>query len=132
MGIDIVNNKNSNIEAGVIRVRGGVVAAPMTRITRRAEVSEKALEPELVRRLNADLGLECLKYFNPNKPGYPDRLILLPGGRVVWVEVKSRGVKPRPMQVYRHDFLRRMGHIVEVVDSPDGITRVVNLCASMI
>lgn len=132
MGIESNNNIKEYVEGGHIRARNKLVTPSMDRIVRRAEVSEKALEAELVRRLNADLGLECLKYSNPNKPGYPDRLILLPGGRVVWVEVKSRGVKPRPMQVHRHDFLRRMGHIVEVVDSPDGITRVVNLCASMI
>ena len=52
----------------------------------------------------------------------PDRLVLLPGGRVVWVELK-RGKLGRlsPMQAYRHGQLRRLGQEVVVVRSAEDI-----------
>lgn len=81
-----------------------------------AETSEKAIEQHLRRRM-ADLGLPCLKYSNPGESGYPDRLVCLPGGRVLWVELKSSGKRPTRMQLLRHDELRRLGHTVLVADS---------------
>ena len=59
-------------------------------IVRHSEVSEKAIEAYLVKRCK-ESGLLCLKYSNANTTGYPDRLVCLPHGNVVWVELKSKG-----------------------------------------
>ena len=59
-------------------------------IERHAEISEKAIERYLVEQAKEN-GLLCLKYSNPNMAGYPDRILVIPDGRVVWVELKSRG-----------------------------------------
>lgn len=85
-------------------------------IVRHAHVSEKATEAYLVRRVK-DLGGVCLKYSNPGVVGYPDRVVLLPAGVTIWVEVKSNGKKPNKVQQLRHDQLRAMGHTVAVVES---------------
>lgn len=88
-------------------------------IVAHSDTSEKALERYLIHRCE-ERGLPCLKYFNANACGYPDRLILLPDAHVVWVEFKSKGKKPTPLQRLRHHELREMGHRVEVIDNrPD-------------
>jgi hypothetical protein len=46
----------------------------------------------------------------------PDRLILLPRGKIAFVEVKRYGEKPRPLQEARHGMLRRLGFTVYVLD----------------
>jgi len=83
---------------------------------RYAEYSEKAVERHLADAVKG-LGGVCLKYANANMVGYPDRLVCLPGGRIVWVELKSRGEKPRLLQLMRHIELRRLGFDVRVLDS---------------
>lgn len=85
-------------------------------IVKHADVSEKATEAYLVRRVK-DLGGVCLKYSNPGVVGYPDRVAVLPGGVTVWVEVKSKGKRPNKVQQLRHEQLRRLGHTVAVVES---------------
>jgi hypothetical protein len=42
--------------------------------------------------------------------------VLLPPGRIAFVEVKRHGEKPRPLQVARHGMLRRLGFKVYVLD----------------
>lgn len=81
-----------------------------------AEYSEKVVERHLTERVKA-LGGVCLKYANANMAGYPDRLVCLPGGRLVWVELKSHGIKPRLLQSLRHAELQRLGFDVRVLDS---------------
>nr|DAT53066.1 MAG TPA: Nuclease [Caudoviricetes sp.] len=48
---------------------------------------EKFLEQKLVRRVKAAGGM-CLKWSSPGAAGVPDRIVLLPGGRVIFVEMK--------------------------------------------
>ena len=47
--------------------------------------------------------------------GLPDRLILLPGGRVLWVELKTKDGKLRPVQESVIRRLRALGQDVRVV-----------------
>lgn len=89
-------------------------------ITDHAEVSEKEIEKYLVQQAKK-LGLLCLKYSNPNMAGYPDRLLVLPGGCVAWIELKSRGRKPTKLQEIRIAELEAMGHTVAVIDNKAGV-----------
>ncbi|MCM1517520.1 MAG: VRR-NUC domain-containing protein [Pseudoflavonifractor sp.] len=88
----------------------------LTRITDHAGVSEKSIERYLVEKAK-EHGLPCLKYSNPGMVGYPDRLLVLPSAKVIWVELKSRGRKPDKRQLIRHAELSRMGHVVRVIDN---------------
>ena len=94
------------------------------RITRHSETSEKAIEAYLVRRVK-EMGGICLKYSNPNMAGYPDRICVMPGGRTLWVELKSEGEKPRPLQLARMDSLKRRGHKVYTVSSREGVDSII-------
>ena len=81
---------------------------------------EKTLERKLVEAVKATGGL-CPKFVSPGFDGMPDRLVLLPGSRIAFVEVKAMGCKPRPLQVSRHGMLRRLGFRVYVLDSEERI-----------
>lgn len=88
-----------------------------------AEVSEKAIERYLVDCVEG-LGGLALKYYNSNRTGYPDRLCMLPGSVVFWVELKSKGKKLRPLQEHRHKELRGLGQNVFVCDSLEDVDQV--------
>lgn len=93
-------------------------------IVRHADVSEKAIEAYLVRRVK-ELGGVCLKYSNPGQVGYPDRVALFPGGRTAWIELKSWGKHPTRLQQIRIDQLASLGHRVFVADSKERVNEIV-------
>lgn len=96
------------------------------KLVRHAEISEKAIEAYLVRKVTA-MGGECLKFSSHTDTGYPDRLLLLPGGKTIWVEVKSKGEKPRLLQEVRMARLRRLGFEAHVVDSREKVEEILKL-----
>ena len=89
-------------------------------------------ERDLERRLRDQLrraGCLPLKFVSPGYTGVPDRIILIPGGQIVFVEMKAPGEKERPRQVYLQGLLRRMGFTVfSAVDSREKIDSVVEYC----
>lgn len=87
--------------------------------------SEKYLEKKLVSELKKYKSCKCLKYTSHNVVGYPDRLILLPGGRCIWVEIKSKGRTLSEIQKVRVKELRDMGHTVCVVDDEETLGEVI-------
>lgn len=76
---------------------------------------EKQTEQKLVKEVK-HMGGICPKFTSPGFDGMPDRIVLLPGGRMAFVEVKAMGCKPRPLQMARHGMLRRLGFRVYVLD----------------
>lgn len=81
--------------------------------------SEKVVERELVVRVRANGGL-CIKLLCDQMMGLPDRMCLMPGGRIAFAETKTTGKKPRPIQERVHDKLRALGFRVEVIDTKEG------------
>ena len=81
---------------------------------------EKTLEQKLIKEVRQTGGL-ALKFLSSNFNGVPDRLLLFPGGRMAFCEVKAPGQKPRPLQEHRIAQLRALGFKVYVVDSVDQI-----------
>jgi len=84
---------------------------------------EAAIEAHLVERVRA-LGGEVRKVRWVGRRGAPDRVAMLPGGRLLWVELKAPGAQPAPHQAREHARMRAMGQRVEVVDSLEGIEEV--------
>lgn len=76
---------------------------------------EKRIEQKLVATVKKMGGI-CPKFVSPGLDGIPDRLVLLPGGKLAFVEVKAPGKNPRPLQRVRHEMLRRLGFAVYVLD----------------
>lgn len=76
---------------------------------------EKTIEQKLVRAVKAADGI-CPKFTSPGFDGMPDRLVLLSGGKMAFVEIKAPGMKPKPLQSARHGMLQRLGFMVFVLD----------------
>ncbi len=72
---------------------------------------EHRLVMETVKR-----GGVALKFVSPGCIGVPDRIVMLPGGRMGFVELKAPGKKPRPIQARRIHQMQAMGFKVFVVD----------------
>jgi hypothetical protein len=110
---------------------------------------ERDIERQLVKRVKA-LGGEVRKVQWIGRRGAPDRLVMLPGKpgqpfalidqgngisavqplrpatppRTVFVELKAPGIKPEPHQLREHERMREMGQRVEVIDSIEGVERL--------
>lgn len=78
---------------------------------------EKYEERKFVRELKKQYGLRAVKFSDPIEDGGPDRLVLLPGGKCLWLEFKRIGGIPRDSQLDYHNWLWSIGHKVHVVDS---------------
>lgn len=86
---------------------------------------EKTVEQKLVRAVKAAGGI-CPKWVAPGFDGMPDRIVLLPDGRMGFVEVKAPGKKARPLQKSRHELLRSLGFRVYVLDNPEKIGGIID------
>ena len=84
---------------------------------------EKRIEQKLMMEVRRCGGM-ALKFVSPSYSGMPDRLILLPDGKVAFVEVKAPGKKPRPLQIKRHEMLRKLGFRVFVLDAASDILMI--------
>jgi len=81
------------------------------------------LESRIENKLKTEidkLGGKAYKFIS-GENGVPDRLVLLPGGKAIFVELKRPGEKPRKLQLLNHKRLRTLGFDVRVIDSIDGV-----------
>ena len=90
------------------------------------QIREREIELKL-RKATAERGGLCLKCAPQGWVGAPDRMVLLPQGRMGFVEVKAPGQRPRPLQVARHRQLAALGYVVVTIDHPGQITGVLDL-----
>ena len=86
---------------------------------------EKNLERKLVKKVK-EIGGLALKIPAIHYTGIPDRLCLFPGGRVLFVEVKTTGEKPRKIQIVVHNKLRGLGFRVDIVDRSEQIEKIIS------
>lgn len=86
---------------------------------------EKSIEAKLVDAVKAAGGV-CWKFTSPGTAGIPDRIVLLPSGRIAFVEVKASGEKLRPLQRLRIRTLRRLGFKAFVLDNPEQIGGIID------
>ena len=93
---------------------------PISNRTKKNNESEKSIESKLVKAVKKMGGI-APKFVCPGFAGMPDRIVLLPGGVMAFVEVKAPGKKPRPLQVARHGMLTALGFKVYVLDDADQI-----------
>ena len=89
-------------------------------------MNEKFIEKKLVKTAKS-MGGMALKFVSPGMDGVPDRMILLPGGRIAFAELKAPGRKPRPLQLRRMAQLSRLGFRVFVIDGPEQINEVLQI-----
>lgn len=87
----------------------------------RESAIERRLVTEAIKR-----GGFAPKFVSPGLDGVPDRLLILPGGRLAFVEVKAPGKKPRPLQRRRMEQLTALGFRVFVLDSKEQIGEILD------
>lgn len=88
------------------------------------KTSEKVIERKLVEAVKEKGGM-CIKLLSDYITGLPDRLCLFPGQKAIFVELKTTGEKPRKIQIFIHNRLKALGFRVEVIDTLEGITKLI-------
>ena len=83
-------------------------------------MTEKQIEQKLVKAVKAKGGI-APKFVSPGFDGVPDRIVLLPHGRIAFIEMKAKGRKMRPLQARRKSQLESLGFSVYCIDSPEQI-----------
>lgn len=87
--------------------------------------SEKIVEHKLVEAVKSNGGM-CIKLLCDQLIGLPDRMCLFPGHKIVFVELKTTGQKPKRIQMYMHNKLRALGFRVEVIDTVESVVNFVD------
>ena len=82
-------------------------------------------EAKLVKAVRK-LGGLAPKFVSPGLDGVPDRLVLLPGGKIAFIELKAENRKMRPLQVRRKRQLESLGFLVYCIDRPEQIGGILN------
>ena len=90
------------------------------------------LERDIEKKLKAEIeaiGGRCWKMVCPGYTGVPDRLVLMPGGLIAFVELKAPRKRERPRQLFVQDQIRKLGFkVFSSVDSESRIEEVVRWC----
>ena len=85
---------------------------------------ESAIEARLVKLVRERGGL-CLKFTSPGNPGVPDRIVVTPDGRTVYVELKTEVGRLANIQRWQLDELRRRGADVRVLKGLEAVKEFV-------
>lgn len=85
---------------------------------------ERDLERKFRDAVNASGG-KAYKFVSPGNDGVPDRLVVLPGGHIGFVELKQKGKKPSGLQKQQMKTLRDMGCFAAVLDDPENIQEMI-------
>lgn len=83
-------------------------------------MQEKYIEQKLVAAVKS-MGGMAPKFVSPGIDGMPDRIVLLPMGRIAFVECKATGKKMRPLQNKRKKQLETLGFLVYCLDDIEQI-----------
>lgn len=89
-------------------------------------IREVKVEKKLRQAAEASGG-RAYKFISPGVLGVPDRIVVLPGGVVCFVEVKAPGEKPRPSQRHVLRQLYRIGASVATVDNETTAGRLIDM-----
>ena len=87
--------------------------------------SEKVIEQKLVALCKLNGGM-CIKLLSFHILGLPDRMCLFPKAKIVFVELKTTGEKPRKIQLFMIDKIRALGFRVEIIDSTEKVIDLIN------
>lgn len=87
-------------------------------------MKESKIEAKLVRMVR-DRGGLCYKFVSPGNPGVPDRLIVLPGGRVIFVELKTEVGRLASIQRWQQEQLRSRGVEVRTLRGLDEVEQFI-------
>lgn len=81
---------------------------------------EATIEARLVREVRK-LGGLCYKFTSPGNPGVPDRIVILPDGRTIFIELKTEIGRLAKIQQWQLDEMRKRGADVRVLKGLDQV-----------
>lgn len=81
---------------------------------------ESTIEARLVREVRKRGGL-CYKFVSPGNPGVPDRIAIFPGGRTVYIELKTETGRLAKVQQWQLDEIRKRGAEARVLKGMDQV-----------
>lgn len=87
-------------------------------------MKESVIEGKLRKKV-VDMGGRFFKWVSPGSDGVPDRIAILPGGRIYFVELKTDKGRLTDIQKYQQEVLRRLGCNVTTVYGETGIENFV-------
>ncbi len=87
-------------------------------------MKEKEIETYLRMRISS-FGGRAYKFVSPGNDGVPDRLVCLPGGKVIFVELKTAGGKLRPLQAAQIRRLQALGFPVLIINSKNQVDELI-------
>ncbi|NRT34528.1 hypothetical protein BJV38_002885 [Clostridium beijerinckii] len=93
-------------------------------------MEESRIESYLKKQIEK-IGGKAYKWNPIGVIGVPDRMVLLPGGKVIFVELKAPGEKLRKIQEYRAKKLRKLGFKVECLDTVEKVEIFIENIMSM-
>lgn len=108
------------------RVRVSPIIPKAKMNTKMEKESEKLIEAKL-REATKKRGGIAIKLLSQFHRGLPDRILLLPGGKAIFVETKSTGKKPGALQRKAHQTLRALGFDVYIIDSTKAVEDLMQL-----
>lgn len=82
---------------------------------------EKDVEKYLCKKVKTELKGWALKWQSPGLNGVPDRIVLIPSGRIFFVETKAPGKKLRALQRWVRKQIRGLGFTVLRIDSKEKV-----------
>lgn len=83
-------------------------------------MKESVIEAWMVRAIRSRGGL-CYKWVSPGTTGVPDRIVILPGGRTIYVELKTEVGRLSEIQKHIHAELRKRGADVRTLYGLDQV-----------
>lgn len=86
---------------------------------------EKTIENKLYKAVKNRGGL-CLKFVSPSFNGVPDRIVLLPGGNIAFVETKAMGEVMRKLQIRRKKQFEALGFKVYCLNDEMKVEEIIN------
>lgn len=92
----------------------------------RKKQSEKLVERKFASAVEQAGGM-AIKMALTGAAGFPDRLVLMPGGKAAFVECKTTGEKLRELQKWWRRKLMALGFFYGVLDHTEDIPSTINI-----
>lgn len=86
---------------------------------------EKDIDQKL-RQAIKEMGGRAYKFISPGNIGVPDRMVCLPGGRLIFVELKTESGRLTPVQQAQIGYLKNLGQDVRVLYGIEDVERFID------